>query len=77
MKKLATTGNRGVPMATFLLCHFCPEDGDSMFLQNIGICPQNYTAKNPIGCLLKHRKAAVFPLFLDHAHVKLGNKYHF
>jgi hypothetical protein len=30
-----------------LLCHFSPEDEDSMFLQNVGICLPNDMATKP------------------------------
>jgi len=33
--------------STFQLCHFRPEDGDSMFLRNVGIDLRNHTAPKP------------------------------
>jgi hypothetical protein len=33
--------------STFHLCHFRPEDGDSMFLRNVGIDLRNHTAPHP------------------------------
>jgi hypothetical protein len=33
--------------STSQLCHFSPEDGDSMFFQNVCIDLQNYTAPKP------------------------------
>jgi hypothetical protein len=34
-------------LSTYQLCHYSPEDGNSMFLRNVGIDLRNQTASKP------------------------------